>query len=78
MMLQFRPDLPADGTILCFGAPCDDIEIGCGGTLIELRKRCNASPRSATITGSIRTCSAGHATHLLAAPRHATHKISFS
>jgi LmbE family N-acetylglucosaminyl deacetylase len=39
MMLCFKPDLPADGTILCLGAHCDDIEIGCGGTLIELRRR---------------------------------------
>jgi LmbE family N-acetylglucosaminyl deacetylase len=38
-MLRFKPDLPADGTILCLGAHCDDIEIGCGGTLIELRDR---------------------------------------
>jgi LmbE family N-acetylglucosaminyl deacetylase len=38
-MLRFRPDLPADGTILCLGAHCDDIEIGCGGTLIELHER---------------------------------------
>ena len=38
-MLKFKPDLPADGTILCLGAHCDDIEIGCGGTLIELRER---------------------------------------
>ena len=38
MMLQFKPDLPADGTILCLGAHCDDIE-RCGGTLIELHKR---------------------------------------
>lgn len=37
-MLRFKPDLPADGTVLCLGAHCDDIEIGCGGTLIELRK----------------------------------------
>jgi LmbE family N-acetylglucosaminyl deacetylase len=39
MMLRFNPDLPADGTVLCLGAHCDDIEIGCGGTLIELRNR---------------------------------------
>jgi LmbE family N-acetylglucosaminyl deacetylase len=39
MMLRFKPDLPADGTILCLGAHCDDIEIGCGGTLIELYER---------------------------------------
>lgn len=38
-MLRFSPDLPADGTILCLGAHCDDIEIGCGGTLVELRQR---------------------------------------
>lgn len=38
-MLRFKPDLPPDGTILCLGAHCDDIEIGCGGTLIELRAR---------------------------------------
>jgi LmbE family N-acetylglucosaminyl deacetylase len=39
MTLQFKPDLPANGTVLCLGAHCDDIEIGCGGTLIELRER---------------------------------------
>lgn len=38
-MLRFKPDLRSDGTILCLGAHCDDIEIGCGGTLIELRER---------------------------------------
>jgi LmbE family N-acetylglucosaminyl deacetylase len=38
-MLRFKPDLHADGTILCLGAHCDDIELGCGGTLIELRAR---------------------------------------
>jgi LmbE family N-acetylglucosaminyl deacetylase len=36
--LRFKPDFPTDGTILCLGAHCDDIEIGCGGTLIEMRK----------------------------------------
>jgi len=39
MMLRFKPDLPATATILCLGAHCDDIEIGCGGTLAELRER---------------------------------------
>ncbi len=39
MMLRFKPDLPAEGTVLCLGAHCDDIEIGCGGTLIELHRR---------------------------------------
>jgi LmbE family N-acetylglucosaminyl deacetylase len=38
-MLRFKPDLPPNGTILCLGAHCDDIEIGCGGTLVELRER---------------------------------------
>jgi LmbE family N-acetylglucosaminyl deacetylase len=38
-MLNFKPDLPADGTVLCLGAHCDDIEIGCGGTLMELQSR---------------------------------------
>ena len=38
-MLHFRPELPAQGTVLCLGAHCDDIEIGCGGTLIELQRR---------------------------------------
>jgi LmbE family N-acetylglucosaminyl deacetylase len=37
--LQFKPDLPGQGTVLCLGAHCDDIEIGCGGTLVELRER---------------------------------------
>jgi LmbE family N-acetylglucosaminyl deacetylase len=33
---------PADGLrqVLCLGAHSDDIEIGCGGTLIELARRC--------------------------------------
>lgn len=39
MTLRFAPQLPADGTVLCLGAHCDDIEIGCGGTLIELAQR---------------------------------------
>lgn len=38
-MLGFKPDLPADGTVLCLGAHCDDIEIGCGGALMELQRR---------------------------------------
>jgi len=37
--LRFKPDLPENGTVLCLGAHCDDIQIGCGGTLIELRER---------------------------------------
>lgn len=38
-MLTFRPNLPANAVVLCLGAHCDDIEIGCGGTLMELRSR---------------------------------------
>lgn len=38
-MLNFTPQFPANGTVLCLGAHCDDIEIGCGGSLIELRRR---------------------------------------
>ncbi len=37
--LRFAPALPPEATVLCLGAHCDDIEIGCGGTLIELRRR---------------------------------------
>lgn len=38
-MLTFKPDLPADGIVLCLGAHCDDIEIGCGGALMTLHAR---------------------------------------
>ena len=31
------PDVPR--TVLCIGAHCDDIEIGCGGTLLRLAER---------------------------------------
>ncbi len=33
---MFYPSLNSVRTILCFGAHSDDIEIGCGGTLLEL------------------------------------------
>jgi LmbE family N-acetylglucosaminyl deacetylase len=39
MMLQFQPQLTGSGTVLCLGAHCDDIEIGCGGALVELNDR---------------------------------------
>ena len=32
-------DWPRLHTVLCIGAHCDDIEIGCGGTLLALRQR---------------------------------------
>jgi LmbE family N-acetylglucosaminyl deacetylase len=38
-MLKFIPDFPAGATVLCLGAHCDDIEIGCGGTLMEFARR---------------------------------------
>jgi LmbE family N-acetylglucosaminyl deacetylase len=38
-MLRLAPGFTADATVLCLGAHCDDIEIGCGGALIELAER---------------------------------------
>ncbi len=40
-MLSFLPNLPADEPlkVLCLGAHCDDVEIGAGGTLLELMRR---------------------------------------
>lgn len=38
-MLHFLPEFPVEGTVLCLGAHSDDIEIGCGGTLVELSNR---------------------------------------
>lgn len=37
-MLRLTPDLPAGRPLrlLCLGAHCDDIEIGCGGTVLRL------------------------------------------
>lgn len=40
MTLRFQPNLTSSTTVLCLGAHCDDIEIGCGGSLIELNHRC--------------------------------------
>ncbi len=41
-MLTFAPVWPQGShrTVLCFGAHCDDIEIGCGGTLLRLMESC--------------------------------------
>lgn len=41
-MLPFPPNLPPKSTVLCLGAHCDDIELGCGGTLLELARRLEA------------------------------------
>jgi LmbE family N-acetylglucosaminyl deacetylase len=38
-MLSFDPKFPPKATVLCLGAHCDDIEIGCAGTVLELRQR---------------------------------------
>jgi LmbE family N-acetylglucosaminyl deacetylase len=35
-MMAFTASLPRRATILCLGAHADDIEIGCGGTLLRL------------------------------------------
>ncbi len=40
-MLKLKMDRPADSLyrILCLGAHCDDIEIGCGGTMLDVLER---------------------------------------
>lgn len=38
-MLALNFEVPAGSTVLCLGAHCDDIELGCGGTLHELSRR---------------------------------------
>ncbi len=37
--LTFKPKNDLRYCVLCLGAHCDDIEIGCGGTVIELQER---------------------------------------
>ena len=41
--LNLKKDANRESAILCLGAHCDDIEIGCGGTLLHLKA---AFPRS--------------------------------
>jgi LmbE family N-acetylglucosaminyl deacetylase len=38
--LEFPRKQSQPTTVLCLGAHCDDIEIGCGGTLLQLKKTC--------------------------------------
>lgn len=38
-MLAFPPQLAPGSTVLCIGAHCDDIELGCSGALMELTLR---------------------------------------
>ena len=38
-MVQLQFDASTAPTILCLGAHCDDIEIGCGGTVMQLARR---------------------------------------
>lgn len=38
IMLRFKADFQPGATVLCLGAHCDDIEIGCAGTLLQLRE----------------------------------------
>jgi LmbE family N-acetylglucosaminyl deacetylase len=39
LRLKLAQDSSKALTILCLGAHCDDIEIGCGGTLLQLKSR---------------------------------------
>lgn len=38
-MQGFRPQFNPDATVMCLGAHCDDIEIGCSGAQLELMQR---------------------------------------
>ncbi len=38
-MTQFLPDQSKPLRVLCLGAHCDDLEIGCGGTLLKFFKK---------------------------------------
>lgn len=49
---MFGLRLPSPLTVLCVGAHPDDIEIGCGGTLLELAKRRDVAITNLVLTGS--------------------------
>ena len=52
-MLELKTLVPENGTILFLGAHCDDVEIGCGGTILRLREeRPDLDIRWVTFTGS--------------------------
>ena len=52
-MLELRTLVPEGGVVLLLGAHCDDVEIGCGGTLLQLREtRPDLDIRWVTFTGS--------------------------
>ena len=36
-MLELQALVPENGTVLFLGAHCDDVELGCGGTIVRLR-----------------------------------------
>src|SRR5437588_3505733 len=42
LKLDFSKPSPAPYAIVCLGSHCDDIEIGCGGTILKLLKNVQA------------------------------------
>lgn len=72
-MLSLLPSLPASQAlhVLCVGAHCDDIEIGCGATLLALqRQRPKTKVDWAVLSGSEqRKAESRKAMSLLLAPR---------
>lgn len=52
-MLELRTLVPVGGTVLFLGAHCDDVEIGCGGTMLRLcAERPDLDLRWAIFTGN--------------------------
>ena len=52
-MLELVTGVPPGGTVLFLGAHCDDVEIGCGGTMLRLREeRPDLDLRWAIFTGN--------------------------